>query len=233
MPLPHGGEVRRPAVAHGQHEVRAEEDVDLAELDLLHVVEVGRGAEHDEQRVAVALELRPLVRDDRVLDGELVQPELLGDRHELGGGRPEQADPGHRALLLAQPLRRPTHRRRGLDPLAVAVDGGVDHALLDRVRRRPPAVPPSRPRAPVSRRVRMRTGAPAQQSETRSSVGHGGSPAPAAGTSLRPCCPEHDEAPAGAAGRLGGPPGVMPGGPDVVGWRPGVQAWRFPSARRS
>ena len=95
-------QVGRPAVADGEHEVRADEDVDLAELDLLDVVEVGGGAQHDEQRVAVALELGPLVGDDRVLDRELVQAELLGDRQELRLGRPEQPDPGHRAGLVAQ-----------------------------------------------------------------------------------------------------------------------------------
>ena len=65
------------------HEVRADEDVDLAELDLLDVVEVAGGAQHDEQGVAVALQLRPLVGDDGVLDRQLVQPELLGDGAEL------------------------------------------------------------------------------------------------------------------------------------------------------
>ena len=89
-------------MADGEHEVRADEDVHLAELDLLDVVEVAGGAQHDEQRVAVALQLRPLVGDDRVLDGELVQAELLGDGQQLRLGRPVQADPGHRARLLAQ-----------------------------------------------------------------------------------------------------------------------------------
>ena len=60
-----------------------DEDVDLAELDLLGVVEIGRGAQHDEQRVAVALQLWPLVGNDRVLDRYLVEAELLGDRQEL------------------------------------------------------------------------------------------------------------------------------------------------------
>ena len=38
--LADGGEIGRPAVADGEHEVRPDEDVDLAELDLLDVVEV-------------------------------------------------------------------------------------------------------------------------------------------------------------------------------------------------
>ena len=80
-----------------------DEDVDLAELDLLDVVEVGGRAKDDEQRVAVALELGPLVGDDGVLDGDLVQAELLGHR---AGAAPRPA--GYRpiqaivARLLAQ-----------------------------------------------------------------------------------------------------------------------------------
>ena len=73
-------EVGRPAMADRQHEAGADEDVDLAELHLLDVVQVRRGAKDDEERVAVALELRTLVGDDRVLDRELVQAELLGHR---------------------------------------------------------------------------------------------------------------------------------------------------------
>jgi hypothetical protein len=57
--------------------------VQLAELHLLDVVEVAGGAEYDEQRVAVVLDLRPLMGVDGVLDGELVQVELGGVLGEL------------------------------------------------------------------------------------------------------------------------------------------------------
>ncbi len=130
-PASHDGQVRSLAVPDGQHEVRADEDVDLAELDLLDVIEVTRGAQDDEQRVAVALQLRTLVGDDRVLDRDLVQPELLADRQELRLCRPEQPDPGHRALLPAQTRSDLGHRCRALDPSAVPVDRRVDDALLD------------------------------------------------------------------------------------------------------
>ena len=100
--MPDATQVGRPAVADGEHEVRSDEDVDLAELDLLVLVEVGGRAQHDEQRVAVALELRPLVGDDRVLDRDLVEAELLGDGQELGFGRPEQPDPRHGPGFVAQ-----------------------------------------------------------------------------------------------------------------------------------
>ena len=63
--------------------LRADEDVHLAELDRLRLVEVPGRAQDAEQRVAVALELRALMGVDRVLDGELVQVELARDRGEL------------------------------------------------------------------------------------------------------------------------------------------------------
>ncbi len=127
----HRGQVGRLAVPDGQHEVRADEHVDLAELDLLDVVEVAGGAQHHEQGVAVAFQLGPLVGDDGVLHRHLVQPELLRDGQELGLGRPVQPDPGHRARLLPQPPRGLRHRGRVLHAPAFAVDGGGDDALLD------------------------------------------------------------------------------------------------------
>ena len=78
-PAPHGAEIGRLAVTHGQHEVGPDEDVHLAELDLFDLVDVARRTQHDEQDVVVPLDLRALVGDDRVLDRELVQPELFGE----------------------------------------------------------------------------------------------------------------------------------------------------------
>ncbi len=65
---------------HGQHESRSGEYVQLAEFDLLGLIHVAGRAQHDEQRLPVALQLRPLVSDDGVLHRELVQAKLLGDR---------------------------------------------------------------------------------------------------------------------------------------------------------
>ncbi len=67
----------------GDAEVRPNEQVQLAELDLLDVVEIASRAQDDEQGVAVALELGPLVRLHGVLDRELVQVELRRERHQL------------------------------------------------------------------------------------------------------------------------------------------------------
>ncbi len=68
----------------------------LAELDLLHVIQVSRGLQHHEQGLAVALDLGTLVAQDGVFDGEGMQPELLGEGLEFLVGRAVQPDPGHR-----------------------------------------------------------------------------------------------------------------------------------------
>ena len=67
-------------VADGDHEVGADEHHQLADLDDLVTVDVPGRLEHDEQAVAVPLELRALVGVDGVLDGERVQVEGPGRR---------------------------------------------------------------------------------------------------------------------------------------------------------
>jgi hypothetical protein len=87
------------AVADGDDEARAEEDHHLADLDELVAVDVARGLEHDEQRVAaVDLELGALVAVHGVLDGQRVQLEVLADRLDHARARIVQADP-HEAVL--------------------------------------------------------------------------------------------------------------------------------------
>jgi len=54
------------------HEARADEDMQLPELDLLDVVEVPGRQHHHEQGVTVAFHLRPLMRRDGVLHREVV-----------------------------------------------------------------------------------------------------------------------------------------------------------------
>ncbi len=131
-PSTHRSEVRGAAVADSEHEPASHEHVDLAELDLFLRVEVGCRAEHDEQCVAIALELRPLVRHDGVFDRELMESKFGRDRDELRLGWAKQAYPGDRVVLLAQEPCRVSDRCRRLDPAAVPIDRGVDHALLDR-----------------------------------------------------------------------------------------------------
>jgi hypothetical protein len=161
-------------VANREHEVRAHEDVDLAELDLLVGIQVRRRPEHHEQRVAVALQLRALVGDDGVLDRDLMQAELLRDRAELGLGRPEQADPGHAVLALAEQPGGIGDRGRGVPALATDVDRGIDDALLDR---RGDILGP-RLHRDLRRGMRAqrhrRRGTAGGQRETRASFAHGG-----------------------------------------------------------
>lgn len=65
-------------MADRDQEVAADEDVQLAEVDLLLGVEVAGGAQDDEERLAVALQLGALMGLQCVLDGQLVQVELRG-----------------------------------------------------------------------------------------------------------------------------------------------------------
>ena len=90
-------------MADRDHELRPGEDVHLAELDRLGLVDVARGAQDEEQRVAVALELGPLVGDDRVLDRQLVQVELARDGRELLARRAVEPDPGDARRRCCRP----------------------------------------------------------------------------------------------------------------------------------
>ena len=65
------------------------------------LVDVARRPQHDEERVPVALELRPLVRHDGVLDGELVQAESARDLVQLLARGLVEPDPRHRRPRMA------------------------------------------------------------------------------------------------------------------------------------
>ena len=128
--LAHVAETAALAVADRDQEVGTDEDHHLADVDELLRPEVADGLDDEEQRVAVDLELRPLVGADGVLDGELVELELAPDGVELGRGRLDQADPGEASAVVrlgAQTFDRPGPR----DPASLAVDGAVDdHARI-------------------------------------------------------------------------------------------------------
>ena len=83
------------AVAHGEDEAVADEQQDLAEEDV--AVLLARGLQDEKDRLAVDLELRTLMRLDRVLDRELVEVELAPHRLELALARLVEADPDERA----------------------------------------------------------------------------------------------------------------------------------------
>ena len=84
--------------SHREHVVAADEDVDLADLQL--VTDHVDGVHHDEQQVAVFLDLRPLVPVARVLHRQRVQVELLLHRGELVLGRIAQRHPHEAAGAL-------------------------------------------------------------------------------------------------------------------------------------
>ncbi len=113
-----------------EHEGGTAEDVQFTEVDRLRLVEVAGSAEHHEQRLAVALELRTLVRDDRILDRELVQIELLCRSVQLSLGRAVEPDPGHRRRI-GEARERLGQSRRRRDASTVAVHRTVDDAGLD------------------------------------------------------------------------------------------------------
>ncbi|KAG0741551.1 hypothetical protein G6F24_016683 [Rhizopus arrhizus] len=66
---------QRCTMAHRHQEARAEEGMRFAILDAL--IDHLRGGHHHEQRIAVSLDLGPLVRVARILDGQVVQAEFL------------------------------------------------------------------------------------------------------------------------------------------------------------
>jgi hypothetical protein len=112
-------------VADRDHELGAEEQHDLAELDGLVGLDVAGRLEDHEQGVVVDLQLGSLVGVDGVLDGQLVQVELAPHRRELGRVGLVQADPDEGVVgtgglvgLVQGELARP--------PPAVLVDGAVD-----------------------------------------------------------------------------------------------------------
>ena len=68
------------------------------------VAEVAHGLDDEEERVVVDLELRPLMRADGVLDGQLVEVELAPDGVELAGRSARRARP--RQSRQRRPRRR-------------------------------------------------------------------------------------------------------------------------------
>src|SRR5207344_2957475 len=137
-PAAQGAEIAVMTVPHSDHIVAAEENHHLAGLDDLTgrcefvMLDVPHGLENGEEHVVVAFELGPLVRLDRVLDGERVQVEPFCDAGELNLVRLVQADPdespvglyvGHGFVVAASASY----------PAAVAVDGTVDDSVVANV----------------------------------------------------------------------------------------------------
>ena len=103
-----------------------DEDMGLAEGDA-PVDQLGGAGDHEE-RVAILLELRPLMRVGGVLDRERVQVELLlhaAQQRRLGL---EQADPDD-VVVFARPFAGFRDRDIG-DAHAMDIDARGDHAVL-------------------------------------------------------------------------------------------------------
>ena len=108
-------EVAGAAVADRDHVAGAEEEVDLAEVDLLALVVVVRGLEDDEVGAVVVLELRPLMLEVGVLDRELVQAEGLR-RARRAPPRSGRGTRARRSRRPASPARPPSRCRAGRRP---------------------------------------------------------------------------------------------------------------------
>ena len=86
-----------------------------------------RGASHDEQRVAILVDLRSLVGVVCVLDGKIVQVELLLHTGQQSDVWLVQSDPHHMAWLAA-PARGFVYGDIG-DAPAIDIDTGRDDAF--------------------------------------------------------------------------------------------------------
>ncbi len=123
-------------MAHRHDVTRTDEEMGLAELEIAVHSGVGgvggelRRAQDDEQGVAVAFELRPLVRSMGVLDREVVQLEgglnLVEER--LVGLVETEPDEDRRI----RERRRDLVQGEGRDPHAVPIGGAVDDARRSR-----------------------------------------------------------------------------------------------------
>jgi hypothetical protein len=96
------------------------------------------GLDHHEQCVVVALELGPLVGFQRVLDGELVQPEGLHDGLDLVGVRFMHTDPHEPVAALLDLPDRLGMRPAAGEAFAVDVHRAVHDIGRQRHRARAP-----------------------------------------------------------------------------------------------
>ena len=122
----HPGQLAGGPVADRDHVGARDEQHDLAELHLLLLVVVARGAQDDEVGLVVVLELRPLMGAVGVLERQLMEPEALSDVLELLDRRLVHSEPdevpvaddallGHVERQLALVLANPVALMRAVD----------------------------------------------------------------------------------------------------------------------
>ena len=100
-------EPARVSVSHHHDEPAPEEDQYLSELDDLFGVDVARRLQDEQRRIVVTLELRPLMRLDRVLDCQLMEVELATHLFEFVARRLVEPNPHEGVVVATLPRRLP------------------------------------------------------------------------------------------------------------------------------
>jgi hypothetical protein len=116
QPPAHLGQVGLVGMTDGDHKLGSEEQMYLAQLHDLDRIDVAGRPQDHERRFVIAFQLRSLVRVDGILDGQVVQIELLGNGVDLIGAGSQQPDPTEAApaaWTAAQRLEGLIQRRRG------------------------------------------------------------------------------------------------------------------------
>ena len=125
------------AVANGDHEARAGEDHQLADLNRLRVVDVTGGLDHEEQRVAEDFELRALVGVDGILDCERMQLEPLANSLDDLRAGVVQADPHEAVAARVRTTEGGLELHATALPVSLVVEPAVDdggaHVLHPRI----------------------------------------------------------------------------------------------------
>jgi hypothetical protein len=101
-PASGGSKRARLTVSHDDDVVRPDEHLDLAELHGLLFLDIPGRLVDGEHHVVIDLELRPLMRLDRILDRQLVELELPPHRVELLLRRLVEPDPHECVLGVAR-----------------------------------------------------------------------------------------------------------------------------------
>ncbi len=165
---PHLREVGNLGVTHGHDVVGADEDVELAELHRLGLVDVARGSEYREEVAPVALELRALVPARASSTASGCSENSAATRSSSSGeGRNR---PIHASAVGLHVLEGLVEAGRVLDAVTVDVHGAVDDGHESVVPRMPMRAGPVAPTLTMSLRGHFFGSLPQFMSEYRQSV---------------------------------------------------------------